>query len=223
MKANYPHWNDRVKQIHRLWRGLRLDQRKEYVDKARLNRAGRAKGPRRSRISTKPGGGNASATIKKEEEQFILIKNQITSVHDAGPSTSQMIDIKQEVNQQSNGIHPSSSNVDIRSIANGILSQQPIQQHQHARHASPQVKEQTSFAHIQQQHPSTSNGQQGNAAPNSNQQNLANGAVIKSQPTTNGPSVPKLTPEIVDRFVALQKDHESIKQQQSVSFIDPIF
>lgn len=42
-KKDYPEWNERVKQIHRMWRSLDANSRQEYVNRARENRANRAK------------------------------------------------------------------------------------------------------------------------------------------------------------------------------------
>lgn len=43
LKQDHPLWNDRVKHIHRIWRLLDANIRQEYVNKARENRANRAR------------------------------------------------------------------------------------------------------------------------------------------------------------------------------------
>ncbi|VDK26652.1 unnamed protein product, partial [Anisakis simplex] len=50
-KKQYPEWCERVKHIHRMWRSLDANSRQEYVNKARENRANRAKQPRLKRIA----------------------------------------------------------------------------------------------------------------------------------------------------------------------------
>lgn len=50
-KEQYPEWSERVKQIHRMWRSLDANSRQEYVNRARENRASRAKQPKAKRLA----------------------------------------------------------------------------------------------------------------------------------------------------------------------------
>uniref|UniRef100_F1KPX5 Histone-lysine N-methyltransferase trr n=1 Tax=Ascaris suum TaxID=6253 RepID=F1KPX5_ASCSU len=50
-KKEYPEWCERVKHIHRMWRSLDANSRQEYVNRARENRANRAKQPRLKRLA----------------------------------------------------------------------------------------------------------------------------------------------------------------------------
>uniref|UniRef100_A0AC34GVX6 Histone-lysine N-methyltransferase n=1 Tax=Panagrolaimus sp. ES5 TaxID=591445 RepID=A0AC34GVX6_9BILA len=222
LKINFPNWNDRVKQIHRLWRGLHVNQRQEYVQKARENRAHRPRCTRQRRTA-KPETG-----VKKEEGSSFLRSDQpgpstsaslsIESLHEQKPSASQLTQIKQEgvQNQQSNGIHPA-SNSDIRIAHNGMLShhmQQPQQQIV-KQHSSQMNKEQMSLTHVQQQ-PGASGiiQQQMNILQGTPSTSHQNGIAIK---TTNGPVMnrPLVTPEIAQKYDMLKKKHDGIKQQQS--------
>uniref|UniRef100_A0A0N5AVU6 Histone-lysine N-methyltransferase n=1 Tax=Syphacia muris TaxID=451379 RepID=A0A0N5AVU6_9BILA len=56
LKEDYPLWNDRGKQIHRIWRSLEPGTRQEYVNKARENRASRAKPKKRVAPNTQRSG-----------------------------------------------------------------------------------------------------------------------------------------------------------------------
>uniref|UniRef100_A0AC34REB7 Histone-lysine N-methyltransferase n=1 Tax=Panagrolaimus sp. JU765 TaxID=591449 RepID=A0AC34REB7_9BILA len=80
LKTEYPNWVDRAKQIHRIWRNLAAERRLEYVQKARDNRANRARVPKR-RFATKPsqprpesanpGPSSANSNAEHVEEQKV--------------------------------------------------------------------------------------------------------------------------------------------------------
>uniref|UniRef100_A0AC35FFK5 PHD-type domain-containing protein n=2 Tax=Panagrolaimus sp. PS1159 TaxID=55785 RepID=A0AC35FFK5_9BILA len=217
LKETFPNWNDRVKQIHRLWRGLHVNQRQEYVQKARENRAHRGRAPRQRRVA-KP-----EAGVKKEED-LSFVKGPMSdqpgpstsasipmaSPHEQKPSTSQLIQIKQEgiQNHQPNGIHPT-SNIDAQ---NGMMLHQP----QQFIKQQPN-KEQMSFAQVQhQQQPGTSCMiQQMNIPANASSTSQQNGIAIKP---ANGTVMnrPIVTPETAQKYDMLKKKHENVKQQQTM-------
>uniref|UniRef100_A0A8R1HLT7 PHD-type domain-containing protein n=1 Tax=Caenorhabditis japonica TaxID=281687 RepID=A0A8R1HLT7_CAEJA len=61
LKAQYPEWQDRVKQIQKLWRTLGSEERQDYVNRARDNRTSRGRIPRPRRNNIQNANSNSTS------------------------------------------------------------------------------------------------------------------------------------------------------------------